>query len=182
MTAFVYGSSEAATCMFACSRNAYHPLPDFVFELLPCNQVSADIGNLAVTWLNSGIRPLVRYRTDDIFELVNQCECGSGVAFRSYGRIAGKSPDDSYISDLENVLLNAAVPIYHYEFKIRPEGAALSLFVNDREHASGRDALLERIIGTIPDLHAAQIAVNPMDHLFLAPVTPPKLTRVKWEP
>lgn len=79
----LYGSQECYAIAFGCSEGRLHMAEtNFVTEVLdPSDQTSvgtSGTGELVLTMLLDGIKPLLRYRTGDLVSLGEQiCSCGS---------------------------------------------------------------------------------------------------------
>jgi phenylacetate-coenzyme A ligase PaaK-like adenylate-forming protein len=176
--AFVYGSSESATCAIGCASHRYHPcLDDFVFEVDTDDAASPTAtGELLVTWLNTGIRPLVRYRTSDLATVVDRCECGQdGPAFEIHGRIASKPVSTRQRVALDEIVWSCSVPVYHYDLVLSERGtAALNVIATELQDAAARRVAREirdRVIEQIG--LEVDVVINPKEHEFLefAPTT-----------
>jgi phenylacetate-coenzyme A ligase PaaK-like adenylate-forming protein len=176
--AFVYGSSESATCAIGCTAHRYHPcLDDFAFEIEPVEGAPSNTtGELLVTWLNTGIRPIVRYRTSDLVTVVERCECGQeGPAFDVHGRISRKPLDTLDRVALDDVVWSSSVPIYHYDLALdAAEAPRLSVVARGLQDAAAgrlgrelRDRIAARVGLTV------DVVVNPKEHEFFefAPTT-----------
>lgn len=89
-----FGSSETGTTAVTCERGQLHlQLQSYVLELLDERGVrvvdgAADSGELVVTTLDLPGRPLLRYRTGDLIEVVGTpCACGLALpVMRTRGR------------------------------------------------------------------------------------------------
>lgn len=166
---FVYGSSEAATCMHGCENNAYHPYwKDFLFEFRPVAGVTeAAVFELVVTWLNRGVRPLIRYATGDLFTLIQNCPCRvGGFSVKSAGSIEKGASEAKLANEIAKAVF-AMSPVFHHSLK--PAGAGdektLSVIVSkDREVRVVRDS----IAASLAELgqRSIQVEVNPMGHPF----------------
>lgn len=182
--AFVYGSSEAATCAIGCSSGRYHPLlDDFAFELRPTPGVPAGAAELVVTWLNTGVRPLVRYRTGDLVAHGSDCPCGEqGIWLDVLGRSDASSGDFNTLRrrQLDELLFSQKAPVYHYQLILGKRNSRL--VVVTEPHASEAlsrelSTVLAQACRDILDLEA-QVDVNPQGNEFydFAPI--PKCDRI----
>ena len=76
---FVYGSSEAASLMYGIEDGGYVGFEsDFIFEVVPYSDATeitineeqyAYSGCLLVSWLRSGLLPIIRYNTNDFVKV-----------------------------------------------------------------------------------------------------------------
>ncbi|MGA5098020.1 phenylacetate--CoA ligase family protein [Streptomyces lavendulocolor] len=89
----LYGAQESLVIASACARGRLHlARPNYLTELVDPD-TGADLGpygtgELVITMLIDGIKPLIRYRTGDLVELApNDCGCGiRGPVVRVVGR------------------------------------------------------------------------------------------------
>lgn len=111
---FVYGSSEAATCMYGDNNLLWGFHNDFLFELINCKKsnLSTDLisGELVVTWLNDGVHPLVRYCTKDLFEYDSNSN-----GFKSLGRINLNCNVIQNYHNIHKILYSMSEPIYNFQ-------------------------------------------------------------------
>ncbi|WP_328696528.1 phenylacetate--CoA ligase family protein [Streptomyces sp. NBC_00342] len=89
----LYGSQETLVVASACAHGRLHlARPNYIAELVDPDTGASlgdrGTGELVVTMLIDGIKPLIRYRTGDLVELAaNDCGCGiRGPVMRVVGR------------------------------------------------------------------------------------------------
>lgn len=86
-----YGNSERTIAMEQCELGHYHEVPGYsITEYYNDHIISTSLINNAF--------PLIRYRTDDVINSVqNDCECGLNTVFTK--QITGRSDDFIYLKD-----------------------------------------------------------------------------------
>lgn len=180
--AFVYGSSEAATCAFGCSEGHYHPLlDDFAYELRPSASGSSARAELVVTWLNTGVRPLVRYRTGDLVEHGTDCACGDpGVWFDVLGRASAESGRAPRRAALEEVIYSKDEPVYHYELALGRGEHSLVLIIDPGASERRRERIANQVAEACQARldFAPKVSVNPEGHEYYAFAPTAKTERI----
>jgi phenylacetate-CoA ligase len=93
---FIYASQEAATMALASPDNTYYPtLPNYIFEVVdPDSERSfghTGRGELCVTMLIDGIKPLIRYRTGDLVTI--QEDDKAAGPYRYVVQVLGRKKD-----------------------------------------------------------------------------------------
>jgi phenylacetate-coenzyme A ligase PaaK-like adenylate-forming protein len=166
---FVYGSSEAATCFNGCEGGKYHPcLRDFVFELVPIDDRRAYY-ELLITWLNTGVRPLVRYNTHDVVSYGVGCPCGDpGVWLDAHGRNTEDALGFEQRRKLDEIVFGVGTSVYHYDLSIGPSEAVLTLIL-DGEPPDGEAKRVARLLTETIQRElgfTVGVVVNPRGHEF----------------
>ncbi|MFL6336287.1 MAG: hypothetical protein ACJ754_23545 [Pyrinomonadaceae bacterium] len=166
---FVYGSSEAATCFIGCERGKYHPcLRDFVFELVPTDGRHAYY-ELLITWLNTGVRPLIRYNTHDVVSYGVGCQCGyTGVWLDAHGRNTEDALGFERRRKLDEIVFGVGASVYHYDLSVGPAEAVLTVIL-DAEPPAGEGKRVARLLAeTVRQKlgFPVRVEVNPAGHEF----------------
>jgi phenylacetate-coenzyme A ligase PaaK-like adenylate-forming protein len=167
---FVYGSSEAATCFWGTKEGSYEPIiKDFTFELVPKYRSSVwkdkSVYELLITWMNSGIRPLVRYNTRDLFIIDEEASSGREIKLKSIGRESdGIGADILYKTD--EIIYNSPVSVYYYEITLFENNSAeVTVIVNPSEKYTGDlEFYLTKNLSSF--FSEVSVVVNPDHHLF----------------
>lgn len=174
---FVYGSSEAATCMYGLVTGEYIGfLNDFLFEIVPdekSHYKASDkeiTGKLVITWLKNGIRPLVRYNSGDYFS-VRLDNKKNQIKFISLGRptISEIAPKD--IIKIENKIFNFGYPVYHFDIEIdhKKKKSNVRILVKDDTKLTVNSAkYIQHIKKSLREFfsYPINVALNPIDHNF----------------
>ncbi|MBH3367188.1 phenylacetate--CoA ligase family protein [Pseudomonas carnis] len=121
----LYGSQEAHAVATGCPNgNLHFSETNYLAEILPVPGMDGDIGELCLTMLVPGAKPLIRYRTGDLARLHPAEECGCGSRSRClqvFGRVsdvmtlAGRQVLPALI---ESAVLTAAEWVSGYEVRI----------------------------------------------------------------
>jgi phenylacetate-coenzyme A ligase PaaK-like adenylate-forming protein len=178
VSTFVYGSSEAATCAIGDRDDLYDPcLKDFAFELVPSSE--SGLFELWLTWLNAGVRPLVRYRTGDVFELRFE---GDGaqrqVRMDAYGRADGSVLSARSRREVDELIFGSGYQVYHYELGLGVKQGKLEVVIGS-DGLARREACAEALRDDVSELlgRPIEVQVNAPASEFLQFSPSPKSTR-----
>ncbi|MBH5316361.1 phenylacetate--CoA ligase family protein [Paenibacillus sp. GSMTC-2017] len=87
----LYGSQEVHAVATGCPEGNLHlSETNYIAEILPNNGTNSDMGELCLTMLVPGAKPLIRFRTGDLAYLYPSsfCKCGSqSRCIRIFGRV-----------------------------------------------------------------------------------------------
>ncbi|HTZ43044.1 MAG TPA: AMP-binding protein [Jatrophihabitans sp.] len=131
----LYGSQEAMAIAAGCTRGRLHlSQPNYLVEVLdPATGAvrgSRGEGELCLTMLVPGIKPLIRYRTGDLVSVDGTaCDCGlPGQVIEVQGRVADElvlNGDGVRASDLEQAVLEGVEGALGYQVVVDdgPDGA-----------------------------------------------------------
>lgn len=181
---FVYGSSEAATCMFGNKNGLYTPfIKDFIFEVIPStahstlpSKSNATVGRLCITWLQSGVRPLIRYDTGDN---VIAYRINNTYQFKMLGRteVIDKSGASLDQERLDTVILNPDFAIYHYSLMATDNKLTLDLIIDDNGDKTRLETYYETVRNALQQYLGGEISiqVNREEHDFMQFSIPTKL-------
>jgi len=120
----LYGSQEAHAVATGCPHGNLHlSETNYAFEVLPVSGVEAGIGEMCLTMLVPGAKPLIRFQTGDLvtIEADCACDCASRV-LKVFGRVTdlvmlgGKKV---LPSDIESAILGAVDRSWGYQVAIR---------------------------------------------------------------
>lgn len=122
----LYGSQEAHAVATGCPEGNLHlSETNYIAEIIPINGIESDVGELCLTMLVPGAKPLIRFRTGDLacFYSPNVCNCGShSRCIRIFGRV-----DDVMTiggrqmlpASIESTILKAVDCVWGYQVNIR---------------------------------------------------------------
>ncbi|AZD02458.1 phenylacetate--CoA ligase family protein [Pseudomonas chlororaphis] len=121
----LYGSQEAHAVATGCANgNLHFSETNYLAEILPVPGMEGDIGELCLTMLVPGAKPLIRYRTGDLARLHAAEECGCGNRSRCL-RVFGRVSDVMTLAGrqvlpalIESAVLAAAEWVSGYEVRI----------------------------------------------------------------
>lgn len=138
---FVYGSSEAATLMLGRDDGLFDPvLDDFLFELHGSPDDTQH--KLIVTWLRDGLMPILRYDTQDYFELAG----GTTPALRFVGRAGTSSAEREVHNTIERTVYSLGEPVFHYEGTLKTGNRQLNLSAVVSSPGSRSQSTLEGLL------------------------------------
>lgn len=179
---FVYGSSEAATCFLGIEDGLYEPcLSDFVFELIPVADAEG-FYDLQITWLNSGVRPLLRYRTGDLFRLHSHVPGRPGkVGFDAFGRTAKDGFTFLQRRRLDALVFGGKHCVFHYDLNVHDDRATLRIVTERDLPAKAQLEWVATLESTLRDVlgKSVDVVVNPDNHSFYDFSPTPKTTRIR---
>lgn len=122
----LYGSQEAHAVATGCPEGNLHLTEtNYIAEIIPINGLEGDVGELCLTMLVPGAKPLIRFRTGDLASLYpsSVCECGNqSRSIRIFGRIddvvtiGGRK---MFPASIESAVFNAADLVWGYQVDIR---------------------------------------------------------------
>ena len=136
---FIYASQESATMALASPANTYYPtLPNYIFEVVdPDGSASYGLtgtGELCVTMLVDGIKPLIRYRTGDLVTIRE--EAGASGPYRHSLQVLGRRKDTVALGgrpvaarELEQLIMEEVHSCLGYQIVIASAGGADTLEV-----------------------------------------------------
>ncbi|WP_239772975.1 MULTISPECIES: phenylacetate--CoA ligase family protein [Mammaliicoccus] len=122
----LYGSQEIHALATGCKEGNLHiSETNYIVEIIPINNDNKNIGELCVTMIVPGAKPLIRFRTGDIVSINEhtQCKCGrNSRVLKVYGRV-----DDMILingktylpSDIESYILSNLNEVVGYKFDIK---------------------------------------------------------------
>jgi len=175
----LYGSQEALAIGTGCVEGRLHlSQPNYIAEVLDPETGKSKgqhgIGELCLTMLPQGIKPLIRYRTGDRVALrTSDCPCGHpGDVIEVIGRV-----DDSISlgtrqlqpAELESIILNGTTGCLGYQIVVREENGqeALTVKLDLLTEISGpvkevRQGVQERLLRAC-GLHAEVLTEGELD-------------------
>ncbi|WP_235187511.1 phenylacetate--CoA ligase family protein [Vibrio nigripulchritudo] len=122
----LYGSQEAHAVATGCPNGNLHVSEtNYITELLPINDLPLDMGELCLTMLVPGAKPLIRYRTGDVVSFLSKskCNCGHpGRVLKVHGRVddilsvGGKAVPPS---EVESKILGIIEGVLNYQVELR---------------------------------------------------------------
>ncbi len=136
---FVYGSSEAATLLIGNGDDTYKGIyEDFVYELINVGNTefshldteTSRHGNLVVTWLRSGLMPIYRYNTGDIFKIEFNSE---NKIFTALGRDTNSSINLFDRNVIDSLIYSSGIIIFDYKISCVKEREYLIDIVSEKE-------------------------------------------------
>ena len=99
----VYGSTEAGSIAFECTKGKYHVISDFAYiELLDENNKPVEYGQsgrLVVTRLYGKCTPIIRYTGNEDFLIPLKDECSCGINTQLIKQIEGRQTDMIILPD-----------------------------------------------------------------------------------
>jgi len=122
----LYGSQEVHAVATGCPEGNLHiSETNYLVEILPISELGGDVGELCLTMLVPGAKPLIRFRTGDLACLYPSggCECGNhSRCLRIFGRvnevikIGGRQMSPAAI---ESAVLRDADCVFGYQVEIK---------------------------------------------------------------
>ncbi|OTA14360.1 coenzyme F390 synthetase [Xenorhabdus vietnamensis] len=159
----LYGSQEVHAVAAGCSKGNLHlSETNYLAEILPIPGLDGEVGELCLTMLVPGAKPLIRFRTGDLVRLQSLEECGCGNPSRCL-KIFGRINDVMTLggslilpASVESVILRAADWVLGYQVTV--------LAVD-----SGTDEIEVSMVAHIGGRSVAQVQKQLADH-FGVPV------------
>lgn len=174
---FVYGSSESATCMYGTELGSYYGfMNDFIYEIYTKSRIrnltygDTVEGNLVITWLNNGIRPLIRYDTQDIMR-VKISDSSGQCEFFPLGRTRCQLFTHSELMNLDSIIFNSLHTVYHYDLQIINDDIIVNLITIEDE-GKVKNAEISRMSRLFESLMSFDkrkkfhLKFNPLNHKF----------------
>ncbi|MBC8954820.1 phenylacetate--CoA ligase family protein [Xenorhabdus sp. PB62.4] len=159
----LYGSQEAHAIATGCSKgNLHFSETNYLAEIIPISGLDGDVGELCLTMLVPGAKPLIRFRTGDLAYLQSPevCSCGNhSRCLKVFGRINDVMTLGGRLilpSSIESVVLRAAERIWGYQVTVL-------------ETNSGSDEIEISMIAQIEGRSVTQVQKQ-MEELFNVPV------------
>ncbi|QIW84554.1 phenylacetate--CoA ligase family protein [Bacillus velezensis] len=122
----LYGSQETHAVATGCSEGNLHlSETNYIVETIPINGLDGDVGELCLTMLVPGAKPLIRFRTGDLASLYPSSVCGCGNpsrCIRIFGRVDDVMTIDGcqmFPASIESAVLRAADRVWGYQVDIR---------------------------------------------------------------
>jgi len=157
---FLYGSSECATVMIGNKKNQFEMLSkDFIFEFKQdLTGTNKSIYKLTLSWLRNGIRPLIRYNTNDLFLKIDNDFVPIGR-----GGVDSNIIVQNYLFDDE--LFNIPVIIFDYILNFKTK--EMNLVVIEDEDEDYINSLIKPIIKKFYKISDIEININSSENEFL---------------
>lgn len=122
----LYGSQEAHAVATGCPEGNLHlSETNYIAETIPIEGLDDDVGELCLTMLVPGAKPLIRFRTGDLASLSPSSACGCGNQSRCI-RIFGRVNDvmtiggrQMFPASIESAVLRAADRVWGYQAVVR---------------------------------------------------------------
>lgn len=121
----LYGSQETHAMATGCPQGNLHlSETNYLYEILPVPGVEDGIGEMCVTMLVPGAKPLIRFRTGDLARLdpADSCSCNRGSrVVRVFGRVADLIQLEGRTvmpASIESAILGAIERTWSYEVQI----------------------------------------------------------------
>lgn len=121
----LYGSQEAHAVATGCPEGNLHlSETNYITEIIPINGIDGDVGELCLTMLVPGAKPLIRFRTGDLACIYpsSVCKCGSqSRCIRIFGRvddimtIGGRK---MFPASIESTILKAVDRVLGYQVNV----------------------------------------------------------------
>lgn len=122
----LYGSQEAHAVATGCPKGNLHlSETNYIAEIIPIHGIDGDVGELCLTMLVPGAKPLIRFRTGDLARLSppGVCNCGSqSRCIQIFGRvddimtIGGRQ---MFPASIESTILKAVDCVWGYQVNVR---------------------------------------------------------------
>jgi len=121
----LYGSQEVHALATGCKEGNLHiSETNYIVEIVPIEGLHKDVGELCITMLVPGAKPLIRFRTGDLASIneATSCKCGScSRVLKIYGRvddIVTISGERYLPAEIESRILNNLSKVEGYKFDI----------------------------------------------------------------
>lgn len=149
----LYGSQEALAIATGCVENRLHLSdPNYLAEVIdpdtlePCG----DTGELCLTMLIDGIKPLIRYRTGDLVRVGGTCACGlPGTPIEVIGRVDDRialGGGQFQPAEIESAVLHGVTGCLGYQVEIDPgDRVTVRLDLLDGDETAVRHGIVERL-------------------------------------
>ncbi|PAU36410.1 CoF synthetase [Vibrio coralliilyticus] len=128
----LYGSQEAHAVATGCPNGNLHiSETNYSTELIPIDNLSVNMGELCLTMLVPGAKPLIRYRTGDVvsFMAKSECSCGHpGRVLKVHGRVDDILHIDGKVvppSEIESQVLGSIDGILNYQIELRVKDSGM---------------------------------------------------------
>jgi phenylacetate-CoA ligase len=149
----LYGSQEALAIATGCVENRLHLSdPNYLAEVIDPDTLEpgGDVGELCLTMLIDGIKPLIRYRTGDLVRLGGSCGCGMpGTLVEVIGRVDDRiALGDGMFqpAEIESAILRGVERCLGYQVVIDPgDRVTVRLELLDGDEAAVRRGIVERL-------------------------------------
>jgi len=122
----LYGSQEVHAVATGCSEGNLHlSETNYLFELLPVPGLGEDVGELCITMLVPGAKPLIRFRTGDLAAIYPSevCQCNSqSRCVKVFGRVNELITINNRLvlpAFIESVILREVELVYGYQIDIK---------------------------------------------------------------
>lgn len=132
----LYGSQEIHALATGCMKGNLHiSETNYIAEIVPIEDIRKDVGELCLTMLVPGAKPLIRFKTGDLVSINEpaSCKCGNcGRVLKIFGRVDDiiTINEKKYLpSEIESSILNILSKVEGYKFDIK-------------KSSSGEDSLL----------------------------------------
>ncbi len=186
---FVYGSSEVATVMYGVNDCSYRAIKeDFIFELIDINTnkhitlhkgEKSCTGQLIITWLREGLLPIVRYDTNDTFQVDFDHQ---EEIWHFLGRqLQNKNPKvDENIIDA--IIYNEPFPIFHFTCDVTPDTIKIVIItIPDLEDIKNKEKKIkEKIASSLNNEFNIFVNINPENHFFYDFSPSPKMSKFNY--
>ncbi|MBD2820790.1 phenylacetate--CoA ligase family protein [Xenorhabdus sp. 42] len=145
----LYGSQEAHAIATGCSKGNLHlSETNYLAEILPISGLDDDVGELCLTMLVPGAKPLIRFRTGDLARLQSPETCGCGSPSRClkvFGRINDVMALGGRLilpSSIESTILMAAERVWGYQVTVlETSKGADEMEISMIAHIGGRSVI-----------------------------------------
>jgi len=181
---FVYGSSEAATLLIGNGDDTYKGIyEDFVYELINVGNTefshldteTSRHGNLVVTWLRSGLMPIYRYNTGDLFKI--DFNSGNKI-FTALGRDTDASISLFDRNMIDYLIYSSEIIIFDYKISCVKNNEYLVDIVSEKEvDGSYVHALQKRLNNTFEKKYTFIIRINNNELDFYKFSAKPKISK-----
>jgi phenylacetate-CoA ligase len=121
----LYGSQEIHALATGCIEGNLHiSETNYIVEIIPIEGIHKDIGELCITMLVPGAKPLIRFRTGDLASIkeATSCKCGScSRVLKIFGRVDDivRISGEKYLpAEIESHILNNLNKVEGYKFDI----------------------------------------------------------------
>ncbi|MEC1646344.1 phenylacetate--CoA ligase family protein [Bacillus halotolerans] len=121
----LYGSQEIHALATGCIEGNLHiSETNYIVEIVPLEGLQKDVGELCITMLVPGAKPLIRFRTGDLASIneATSCKCGScSRVLKIFGRvddIVTISGEKYLPAEIESRILNSLNKVEGYKFDI----------------------------------------------------------------
>ncbi|MDW6003515.1 phenylacetate--CoA ligase family protein [Vibrio mangrovi] len=126
----LYGSQEAHAIGTGCPNGHLHlSETNYVAEIIPVDGLPKECGELCLTMLVPGAKPLIRYRTGDLATILPAASCGCGHPSRVL-KVLGRVADIIELGQrilppiaIESTILGSMEGILNYHIELRASDA-----------------------------------------------------------
>lgn len=149
----LYGSQEALAIATGCVENRLHLSdPNYLAEVIDPDTLGpgGDTGELCLTMLIDGIKPLIRYRTGDLVRVGGTCTCGlPGTPIEVIGRVDDRialGGGQFQPAEIESAVLHGVTGCLGYQVEIDPgDRVTVRLDLLDGDEGAVRHGIVERL-------------------------------------